>query len=343
MLPRERVLRAVEFRPPDRVPIQVHASPGGLYEHGGKLLDLIRACPSDFGEMGDLTLPSAPPEDFDPDGTYHRIAVDPWGVTWEYTIFGIWGHPLKRPLDDYGKLAAYRPPLPPALSGAGFEAAKARAARHRETYYHLSSGAMIWETLHFLRPYEDCLVEILLDTPEINRVADMLTDYAEGCVRYGLALGTDAVVFADDFGTQLAPIFPPDVWRRFFRPRYERLFAPVREAGKKIFFHSCGQIWPLLTDLAELGVHAVWPQLPLFDQEKLARRCRELGLAVQLHPDRGELMQRGTAGQVRDYVLRLLDRFGTRSGGSWLYLEIDPGFRWENIEALFECVRQLRG
>ena len=35
---------------------------------------------------------------------------------------------------------------------------------------------------------------------------------------------------------------------------------------------------------------AIWPQLPVYDQAELARRCRDLGLAVQLHPDRGDLM-----------------------------------------------------
>jgi len=100
---------------------------------------------------------------------------------------------------------------------------------------------------------------------------------------------------------------------------------------------------PLLEDFAELGVSAIWPQLPLYDPLELARRCRSLGLAVTLHPDRGDLMQHGTPREVRDYVPRMLDLFDTASGGSWLYLEIDPGFRWENIEALFECAMSLGG
>ena len=64
---------------------------------------------------------------------------------------------------------------------------------------------------------------------------------------------------------------------------------------------------------------------------------------MQLHPDRGDLMQRGTPEQVRDYVLRLVEAFGTANGGSWLYLEVDPGFPWANVEALFEVAMELRG
>jgi uroporphyrinogen decarboxylase len=343
MLPRDRVLTTLDFRQPDRIPVEVHSSPGGLFEHGQKLLDLIHKCPCDFYDLGDLTLPQALPEDFDADGSYHRVTTDAWGVSWAYRIFGVWGHPYNEPLADIGNLDTYKPPLPPPLSGPEFDEARTAVERHRQKYFCVGNGGMIWEQMHFLRPYEDCLMDIMDDTPEINRVADMITEYAEGCIRHHLATGVDAIQFFDDFGTQRAPIFRPALWRRFFKPRYERLCAPIRSAGKKILFHSCGQIMPLLEDLAALGVDAIWPQLPLFDPLDLVRRCRSLGLAVKLHPDRGELMQHGTPQEVRDYVLRLLDVFDTASGGSWLYLEIDPGFKWENIQALFECAISLGG
>ncbi len=341
MLPRERVAAAVEFKRPDRIPVQVHASPGGLYEHGRKLLDLMRLCPNDFGDMSSLELPNPPPTDFDPDGSYHRFDRDHWGTEWEYRIFGIAGHPVKVPFESYDALGTYRPPQPPPLEGPDFEAACADGARHREKYYHCQWVFGVWEQMHFLRPYEDCMYEIMDDSPEINRVADIVADYVEGCVNHYMAIGCDAIVFGDDFGTQLAPIFPPAVWKRFFRPRYERLFAPVRKAGRKIFFHSCGQIGPILEDFAEMGVNAVWPQLQLFDQRDLARRCRGLGLAVQLHPERGSLMQQDPPEKVREYVSRLLENFASDSGGSWLYLEVDPGFKRENVEALFDCAMKI--
>ena len=89
-------------------------------------------------------------------------------------------------------------------------------------------------------------------------------------------------------------------------------------------------------------MNAIWPQLPLFDLRDLAKRCRDLRLAVQLHPDRGDLMQRRGPADVRAYIHKMLDDFDTRSGGSWLYIEIDPGFPWPNVQALFETAMELR-
>ena len=53
-------------------------------------------------------------------------------------------------------------------------------------------------------------------------------------------------------------------------------------------------------------------------------------------------MQNAPPQDVRDYVMRLIDTFDTLSGGSWLYLEVDPGFASANVEALFETVMELR-
>ena len=199
------------------------------------------------------------------------------------------------------------------------------------------------EKLWSLRGFEDTLIDILLDAPELNRIEDLLVEHTAAGVRRSLAADVDGVCFGDDYGTNDALLMPPAAWRRFFKPRYRDLFEPIRKAGKKVFFHCCGQIGEILEDFAELGVDALWPQLTVFDLPDLARRCRDLGLALELHPDRGDLMQRRSPSEIRDHVLRLVETFDTLNGGSWLYIEIDPGFPWPNVEALFNTAMELRG
>jgi uroporphyrinogen-III decarboxylase len=342
MNPRQRVLAALNFQPVEKIPLQIHPSPAGLFEHGQKLLDLMLACGHDFGDQSELSLPKVPSEDFDADGRYHKILTDDWGTTWEYRIYGIWGYRIGYPLADISHLVDYQPPEVKPLAGEALTRAQAAGQAHREQYFQIGGGISIFETMQSLRPFEDVLIDISQDPPEINRLGDLLVEYNLQMVENALAVGVDAVAVGDDFGTQQALMLSPGTWRKFFLPRYRRLFEPVKKAGKLIFFHSCGKIDPLLGDLRDLGVDAVWPQLPLFDHRSLAHRCRDMGLAVQLHPDRGELLQRATPQQVRSYILRLVEEFDCMSGGSWLYLEVDPGFPWENIKAMFETAMELR-
>jgi uroporphyrinogen decarboxylase len=343
MLPRDRVASAIEFRPPDVIPLQICAAPGGFHEHGQKLLDLIRQCGHDFGDPAAMALPPSPaPADYDANGQYHAIRTDEWGTTWEYLIYGVCGHPIGWPLDDLAKLATYRMPPVRPTSGADLENAKRAAAEHRKRYFLAHGWTNILERMVALRRFEDVLMDIAEGSPEINQLADRLAERAMREVEYGLALGADGIVFGDDFGTTETCLISPQSWRQFIKPRYKTLFEPIRRAGRKVMFHSCGMIWDLLEDMREIGVDTLWPQLPVYEMPSLAKRCRDLGIAVQLHPDRGDLMQRATPAQVHDYVLRMIDTFGTAKGGSWLYIEIDPGFPWANVEALFEVAMELR-
>lgn len=62
-----------------------------------------------------------------------------------------------------------------------------------------------------------------------------------------------------------------------------------------------------------------------------------------VHTDRAVTMTHGTPQQVRDLVLREYDTFRMPAGGSWFYIEADNGFPYENLEALVNTVRELRG
>lgn len=342
MTPRERVLAALDFRAPDMVPLEYHPSPGGLYEHGDALRALWRRFPGDFGDAS--TFPYAPPAsaDFDADGRYHAFRTDAWGTEWEYRIFGVWGHPVRRPLDDLSRLDGFRAPPVPPTKGAEFEGARRLAAEHRARYFRAGGGVSIFETLHSLRGFEDVLVDIALDTPQINRLADLVTDHQVAMLRYRLALGADSISIGDDFGTSSGLMLSLDQWRRFFAPRYARLIAVARAAGVRVHFHCCGMVLDLLPEFRKLGADSVWLQQSLYDPGELAAACRGLHLASALH-FRGELMIQGTPERIRRTVRETAEAFRVREGGAWFYVEIDPGFPRENMEALFEAVGEFRG
>lgn len=55
----------------------------------------------------------------------------------------------------------------------------------------------------------------------------------------------------------------PDWYREFIFPNYKRLFAPLREAGKKIIFTSDGNYTEFIDDIAGIaGVSGLLWSLP---------------------------------------------------------------------------------
>jgi hypothetical protein len=104
------MLATLAFKPVDCVPLQIHPSPAGLFEHGQKLLDLMRTCGHDFDDQSDLALPVVPKEDFDADGRYYQLVTDAWGTTWEYRLYGVWGYRIHYPLADLSRFDSYHLP-----------------------------------------------------------------------------------------------------------------------------------------------------------------------------------------------------------------------------------------
>lgn len=328
---RERVRAAMSFKKPDHVPVQYYYCPVGYYEHGDKLNDLYASLEGDFGPFTRVAPPVLPDSDFDETGGYHAFKRDEWGTLWEFRIFGVTGIPKEFPLTDAGQIPAYTPPAPPA-----------EPASRDDGCYRLRGCGSLFERLIALRPEAEVLCDLISDEPYIHELADKIMEHNAALVRGAVAAGADGVAFGDDYGTERDLIMSPALWRAFFKPRLRELFKPAVDAGMNVHFHSCGYVWELLPDFAEIGVSSIWPQLPAYDMRKLADRCRELRLAVAVHTDRARTMTYGSPAEVRDLVLREYETFRLYDGGGWFYIEADNGFPWANLEALVSTIREIR-
>lgn len=342
MTSRERVKAMLEFRPVDKVPLEYHPCKRGLYEHGEAFRSLMKEYPGDFQDFSNGDIPVIPADAYDRDGSYHEFKKDEWGVTWEYRIFSMTGHPCGHPLEDWASLDDYRcPPHRLAKEGA-FEAYRKQIAEIKKNSYAKDGWFGFFEKMHALRPFEDVLMDIYDDGEEINRLADMLLDYQMEELRMTCAAGVDAVQFGDDFGTARAMLMSPEIWRSFFKPRYHKMVQYAKEQGKAVFFHTCGYVWPILEDLKEIGVDAVWPQLTAYNVKELAAKLRKLHLACALHIDRAGVMTSGTPEDVRRAVHTAAEVFDVKNGGAFFYVETDNGFPLENIRTLLQTIDLYR-
>jgi uroporphyrinogen decarboxylase len=339
---RERSMAAINFSGPDRIPVMHQFLPAALYQHGDRLRRLWAKYPQDFGDFSREPIPVPDVKHFDDKGNYRAIELDEWGVWWEKCIFGILGHPFKRPLDDLMQLRSFKSPMPKMIGGPSFEKELQAANLHREHYYLRQGWISIFEVMHAVRRFEDVLMDIYNDSAEINLLADIITDYMAEMVRYYLAIDVDGIQFGDDFGTQTSLLIDTKTWKRFFMPRYERLMRPIRQANKHIFFHSCGYTVELMEAWAQLGVNVIWPQLNANPVGDLARLSHDFKMCVMLHPDRQELLPHGKPAQIERAIAELVNLFGNGNGGVILYGEIDNDFPFENIEALYRTFEKYR-
>lgn len=338
---RQRMIDALTYNRPDRIPVVYHPSPAGLHVHGQKLLDLFNQYPPDNPIVFDhISHPR--PETIDAQGNYHETRTDEWGTTWEWRIFGLHGHPKGFPLADLDKAGQYVFPAPPAIGCAGFLADRAQVELEKQRYFVIRGGVSIFEKLQALRPMDELMVDLITGDKRLIAVLDRLVDYMRQVIEYQLALGVDGVFFGDDWGGQTAPLISPKLFREIFKPRYRALMEPIQRAGRAVCFHSCGFLGKIFDDLLELGIDVFWPQILRYDEDELFRACKARRVSLYVHPDRQHLIPRGTPAEIDARIAAYADTFHALGGGGIFYVEIEDDAPFENARALIEAVHRYR-
>jgi uroporphyrinogen decarboxylase len=149
-------------------------------------------------------------------------------------------------------------------------------------------------------------------------------------------MGVDCIAFGDDWGAQHALLIHPDMWRKFFKPRYAKMMAPARENGLQVWFHSDGWILEIIEDLIEIGVTLLNPQHDIMGTKRVGEivqgRC-----CIRTDISRQTVIPFGTPDEVRAAVKEALEAFSTDQGGCMLHGEIGQEVPFENIEALYSA------
>jgi uroporphyrinogen-III decarboxylase len=79
---------------------------------------------------------------------------------------------------------------------------------------------------------------------------------------YAQAVGDhiDLIYLMEDFGTQKGMMISPQCFREIVAPYYKCLYEWIHtHTNWKVFFHSCGGIYPIIQDLIDCGIDCLNP------------------------------------------------------------------------------------
>ncbi len=117
--------------------------------------------------------------------------------------------------------------------------------------------------------WEMLLLAVGVDAKRFGEVANR---YASWIQQYYNALGkadVPVVMVHDDIVWSAGPFISPKWYREYVFSNYRKLFAPLRDAGKKIMFTSDGNYTGFIDDLAACGVHGFVLE-PWTDMQRIA-------------------------------------------------------------------------
>ena len=313
---RERVIRAIEFEAPDRVPVTHSVLPAALMRYGEKLERVFRDYPSDFGTGYTYT-------QYEWLLSGRKRYVDEWGCVWFKEQKGLMGQVKGHPIADWKAFETYRfPTLPDKRLG-----------------YVTGSGGSLFERMQWLRGFENLLMDLLTRRREVILLRDKVVDYNLQVIRRSLESKVDGIGFSDDWGTQDRLMIKPSLWREFYKPAYKRMFDEVHKGGAHVHFHSDGYIMDIIPDLVEIGVDALNPQFSCMNLEALGKVCAGK-VCVVSDIDRQRILPFGSVEEVRETVKRVISIFGSYNRGLIGRGEIGPDVPLKNVKAMFQAFKE---
>jgi hypothetical protein len=367
MLPKERMIAALEHREADRVPVgEIHADweiieralGRQTYVHSqwrewtaeweGRrdevvasycrdLVDLTRAFEWDF-----VRVPLMP---------VRRERYRPPEIVGEYT----WR-------DSAGMIWQYSPetgglPLPiwaPRLSIADlavpqdFRVDESRLEAIRHVVKELGSthfivGGMPDPTFpwRYFDGFEGLLMRMASEPEFVSRAISLCLDGAIAWVEAMCEAGCDAIVNGIDYCDNEGPLMGPRLFRQLCQPALAAICAAAHRKGKFFIKHCDGYTWPILDDFVAAGAdawHGIQPPIgmdfPRLKEKYAGRLCLCGGVNV-------DTLVRGTTEQVAAEVKEAVrvaapgGGYVVSSGNSLLV-----GTKYENYLALLAAARE---
>jgi len=363
---RERVLCALNHEEPDRVPIFFGTSGATTmlapaYDRLKNYLGIQRETQvfwralqytlideevmTRFGSDGRPLLLGPAPSTLERELSENSF-VDNWGITWQRTPGNYYFEIVKPPLQNATIDDIEKYPWPELAHPSRFEGLTARARAIHDAGYAVValSGVSPFEFSYMLRGVETWLTDLAANPDFAQALLRKITDLQCACVTRLLEEAgdwIDVIITGDDLGSQNAPLISPKMYRRLVKPHHAELMTAIKSRTKaKIFYHSDGNIYPLLGDLFEIGVDLLNPvQVSAKEMGDTARLKREFGdrLSFCGAIDTQNVLPNGTPDDVRREVRRRIKDLGPHGGYILSSVHcIQPDVPPENVIAMLE-------
>jgi uroporphyrinogen decarboxylase len=197
---------------------------------------------------------------------------DVFGVVWDRSMDKDIGN-VENPQLTEPTLAGYTFPDP--LDDRFFADIPDNLKKYGDSYRIFSIGFSLYERAWTLRGMENLMMDFIDNPDFVKQLLHAIADYNIAQVKRALTYDIDAVYFGDDWGQQHGLQMGYEMWREFIYPELQRMYKVARDAGKKVFIHSCGDVDELFDDLIGIGLNCFNPFQPeVMDVPALLRKYR---------------------------------------------------------------------
>ncbi|RKX83683.1 MAG: hypothetical protein DRP70_14425 [Spirochaetes bacterium] len=188
--------------------------------------------------------------------------------------------------------------------------------------------------------YENSILDMADEKPEILQLLDMITEFNLGLVnRYIKKVGVEFLGYAEDLGMEIGPMLSPSMFRKYILPAYKQILKPAADAGIITHMHSDGDLKTLHTDLLSLNLHILNLQ-DLVNGIDWIRDNLKGKICIDLDIDRQKITVNGTPAEIHELIDYEISQLNDPAGGLTMIYGLYPGVPVENITALMDAMEE---
>ncbi len=272
-------------------------------------------------------------------GDFYELGeyVDEWGCRFTNLQRGIVGEVKEPIITDEAWNDAQQVHIPEELLTVDIEKINEYCAG-TDKFVLASDVARPFERLQFLRGTEKLFMDLAYEPTRMYRFIEKMHDFYIRLLSRWAQTDVDALFFMDDWGTQINLLISPELWVSLFKPMYKDYSDIAKKYGKKLFFHSDGNILKIIPHLIDIGVDAVNAQVFCMGLEELKQYQGKITFWGEV--DRQHILPYGSKSDVKRAVEALYETFW-KDGGAIAQCEFGIGADPQNIYTVFETWDQL--
>jgi len=199
-----------------------------------------------------------------------------------------------------------------------------------------------------MRRLDKFLIDIFRNPSQVERFIDAIQELNMATLEFickYLGDTIDIIRIGDDLGGNDGPFFSPQIYRTLFKPYLKEMCNYIKKhSSMKIFFNSCGSIYPLIPDLIDAGIDILNPvqiNIKYMEPKKLKAEFGDSLTFWGGGADIRNVVSRKSPIEIKKHILDLLDIYSQGGGFVWGTIHnITPEVPPENIVAMFEAVQE---
>ena len=379
MTPRERVLAAINHEEPDRVPLVL-----GVSNATGIKMETYRGIKNiigveapdeyiyDWPELGTAKIDETTMQrlhsdvrgvrDLEPafvikrnrERAPHSDCIDSWGSGQSEIEPGVWYpsvHPLPnaKTFEDVENYPGW-PDMSDTTRIAHVRETALRLAKQNE-YAILATPWLLFpfERAHAMQGMDVFMLNMAIYPDFAKALLSKITEVCKALMGPFLAeLGdnVDIIKIGDDLGTQESLLISPKMYREILKPLHGDFISFIKErTNAKVFFHTDGDVVPLIDDFVEIGVDILNPiQTSAGKMADLPMLKKRFGKNIVLCGgiDTHKVLPYGTPEEVRQEVRRVIETLGP--GGGYMVASVHTimtDVPPENVLAMVDAVEEF--